>query len=702
MTAGKPAEDTVKTEVTTDNHYLAAASSLLLHVGGQLDLNTLAVELAGELAAMAASERAVLLSADDDRGALLFAGMNVADEQPAHKDQMVIPLYGDDPLLSLWRQGVGGMLEPDQVDMRSPFFRLAAWMKVPAFGMPLLVGTALQGAVFLFNPKTSVLLTQDAARLLEAVAPTAGIILKNARQHSKTVSELADKMRELTILRRIDRELSDTIDLDAVFVTTLDWALRFTNAHAASLALYDEDTDVYNAILDYGYELPDAQMQLLRTTYGGGIAERVARSGRAEIVPDVSLDNDYITFSSAVQSHVSIPVMRDDRVVAVMSVESQRLNGFKDDHVDFIEKLASRAGVAIDNARLYTETAREREKLSRILSSIVDPVVVVGPDERIALINQSTLALFNLPAEQTHVGQPLAEVFAQTELPRLFQRARGAKGVSVEEMALNDNRTFYVNISQHEQIGTIIVMHDVTPLKMMDEMKTELVQTVSHDLKQPLGVMNGYVELLIMQEKLDQTGENYVKMIQRSINNMRQLIDDLLDLARMESGVKLEMSQQSIASVLEESLKNVRLLAENKGTHITLLVSDDVPMVLGDYERLVQIFNNLIGNAVKYSPRESRVEVQVEVEPQTLRVAVRDNGYGIAPEDQARIFDRFYRVRRPETRDIEGTGLGLAIVRTLIEAHGGSITLESRLGEGTTFFVALPVSDGDVAASLSA
>lgn len=684
------AETSLLDTLTLKNLQLVAAHELIQRVGGQLDLTTLAVELAGVLAEFAHTEMAVVLVTDDESGALKYGGISRGGTE-GKREQCVVSLLGDDPLLVSWRRGQGAVLDPSEVEARSPLQRMAAWLGVHAFGIPLIVGQHLHGAAFVYNPGTGALPSMDTRRLLDAIIPTASVALKNARQHSRTVAELADKMHELTILRRIDRELTDTIELEMVFNITLDWALRFTNAHAASLALYDDENDILNGIVDYGYEISAEQMQMLRNSYGMGIAHRVARSGRAEIVPDVSLDHDYINFSSAVRSHVSLPVMREERVVAVMSVESWRLNGFRDDHVEFIEKLASRAGVAIDNARLYSETNREREKLSRILSGIADPVVVVGSDERVSLINQSARAVLKLPPEQVCVGQQFSELFADSGLLRSFQRTRGHSGASVEELRLDDGRTFYVNLALHEPIGWIIVMHDITPLKMTDQLKTELVQTVSHDLKQPLGVMNGYVELLLMQNKLDETGEKFAGMILRSIQSMRQLIDDLLDLAKIESGVQLEMVPTTLASVIDESIGNVRLMASNKDTQVMQAVPANLPPVMGDYARLVQIFNNLIGNAIKYSPRSSEVRVTAEADNTMLRVFVKDNGIGIAPEDQARIFDRFYRVRRTETKDIEGTGLGLAIVKKLIEAHGGQIGLESHLGEGSVFTVSLPL-----------
>jgi signal transduction histidine kinase len=494
------------------------------------------------------------------------------------------------------------------------------------------------------------------------------------------------------MMRQIDRELSDTIQLERVFDLTLDWALRYTVAQGASLALYSSETDELRFVADLGYSV-DQNTPTLNSN-NGGIALRVARSGEPAMVADALADPDYIPVSSAIRSHMSVPLLRDDVVIAVITLESRRLNAFTEDHLQFVDKLAARAGVAIDNARLYSESVREREKLSHILSEIADIVIVVGIDDRMILINQSGIAALGQNAEATnatYVGRPSDEALAKTPLLPLFQNAKTSGQMMVDEVELNGDRTYYAEFSPQAEIGWIIVMHDITPLKETDELKSELVATVSHDLKQPLSVMNGYLELLQMSHHLDPRGENFVRMIARSIDHMRHLIDDVLDLAKIESGIALQLEPLQIEKLILECIENVSGLAENKSMQIASDFAPDLPKIAGDPNRLQQIFSNLIGNAVKYTQRGGSVHVMIEALDHNLRFTVRDNGMGISPEEQAHIFDRFYRVRRPETENIEGTGLGLAIVKKLIEAHKGTIGVESSVGEGTAFYVTLPI-----------
>jgi signal transduction histidine kinase len=685
-------------QLRTELARLKAASEITGTLGKILDFDNCLVELMNVVMSLTHCERVLVLVNDDPDAALKFGSiskpLSARDSQVALVS-LSIPTYNstdDSPVVSAWLRGESLQVEPDRLTTPSPVLLLTETTESSGFySVPLMLDGSLVAVVLVDNPTSQSEIGDESRSFLQGVAGTASIAVQNARRHSKTVRELADNMHEMNILRQIDRELNDTIELTHVFNMTLDWALRYTSAQAASLALYNQDNDSLRTVADIGYDLPSDQLEALREQYGTGIAQRVARSGRSEIIPDVTTDTDFIRLLGSTRSEMFVPVMREDRVIAVVSVESRKLNGFTDAMQEFVEKLAARAGVAIDNARLYAESVREREKLSHILSNTADVIIVVGPDERIILMNQAAIAALRLYPQEQYIGAEFSDVIANTALLNAYNRARFVGEGLIEELQLPNERTFHANITPHEGIGWIIVMHDITPFKEMDQLKSELIATVSHDLKQPLSVMNGYIELLLMQHKFDYQGTTFVDMIRKSIQNMRQLIDDLLDLAKIESGIRLELQPVQLSQVLAECAEAIRPSAAGKSMTLSTEFPDNLPLITGDRARLRQIFVNLISNAVKYTPPEGWVKVKAEERGTTLRIAIQDNGLGIAPEDQAHIFDRFYRVRRPETDSIEGTGLGLAIVKSLVEAHHGQIGLESSIGEGSTFFVTLPI-----------
>ncbi|MFW5696524.1 MAG: ATP-binding protein [Phototrophicaceae bacterium] len=546
------------------------------------------------------------------------------------------------------------------------------------YSQPLMVGGDLLG-MLLVELEVQKHFKQLDIELLDMLAGNIAVILHNTCQHKQAVEQLAASMHEMNMLQQIDRELNETIHLPTVFDMTLDWALRFTNASAASLALYDAHSDQLRTHIEYGHPTNSASVV--------AIAERVAHSGRVEVVVDQFGSDDDRRY----RSQMAMPVLREDSVVAVITLESRKADAFSQEHVDFVNKLANRAGVAIDNARLYDATVREREKLTHILGSIADIVVIVAPDHRILVISQSAISALNLQPGADYTHQPFAEVVGFQPLAEFYRRAVDSNDGMDEEFVLPNGRIYYTRATPQPGIGCTIVMQDITLFKEMDRLKSELIATVSHDLKQPLGVMRGYLDLLQMKNEFDSSSMNFVHMIENAIDNMRQLIDDLLDLARIESGAELDLKPVLLPLVLRKCLQTNLANAEKKSMTIIDEIAPDLPLINGEQPRLAQIFNNLIGNAIKYTPAGGTVRVRAENRGATVRVLIEDDGMGISPEDQSHIFERFYRVRRPETEKIDGTGLGLAIVKRLVDAHHGRIRVESKLGEGTTFYVTLPI-----------
>jgi signal transduction histidine kinase len=298
------------------------------------------------------------------------------------------------------------------------------------------------------------------------------------------------------------------------------------------------------------------------------------------------------------------------------------------------------------------------------LRNITNIVIVVDSDNRITLMNDTAHLALQLAMGQDFEGQLFPEIITLAKLQDLYREALESGEEVSGEVELPNKHIYHTNISRHAGVGYIIVMQDITYFKETDRLKTELVATVSHDLKQPLSVMRGYLDLLRMVNQFDDRSLGYVNSLEYAFGNMRQLIDDLLDIANIEAGLKLEMDEINMGDVLSRCMKNNEQNASAEAITLSLRLPAVMPKVTGDPARLEQIFNNLINNAIKYTQPEGWVKIHTEVRQTILRVIVQDNGMGIGPEDQSQIFERFYRVRRPETDSIDGTGLGLAIVKS--------------------------------------
>lgn len=589
-----------------------------------------------------------------------------------------------------WRKQETAVIDPAALTEKSGLRMVFEHMpKQTTMSAPATSGGVLYG-VLLAQVAGDAAPDSTRAASLGVLGRTVGIALANAWRYQRAEEDRNKRADEMNMLSQIDRELNDSIQLENVFALTLDWAMRYTLAHAAYLSLFNDATNILRPIASIGYEQPPEKAFSLFES--SGIPHRVALTNRAEIVPDVSLDTNHVPLNIAMRAQLSVPVTREDRVIAVVTLESRRVNAFTDAHLDFINKLSIRAGIAIDNARLYADAVREREQTESILREIADVVIVVGKDDRIILVNPSAINVLRLYPGESYTGRRFAEVFEDSQILPLFRRAIAGQRVLTDQLTLPGDRPYAAHFAPQPEIGWIITMHDLTELRQADQIKRDFISVMSHDLKQPISVVKGYVELLEMQNPtLNERSRRYLGMVFQSLENMRKLIDDMLDLAKLDSGLDITRTAVSVEQLVLNVQEWIRPAAEAKSMRIEVGTVTGLPPLAGDQARLQQILVNLVHNAVKYTPPEGVVRIEAEHIGDGVRFSVHDNGIGISPDDQKVIFDRFFRVRRPETENIEGSGVGLALVKKLVDLHGGQIGLESRLGEGTTFYVTLPI-----------
>ena len=676
---------------------LTALRDVTLKMGTILDRQSLlnaTIEIATGLLRF---DRVIVFIVDQERQALTFGAISHPAPSPEEQfqlEQIEIPLSASDDLklLAEWSAGRSVLVQDGARLYREDYGWVFSLLELDHFfSVPLIIGTTLLGVIIVDNHFTRLPINEEARSLLEALGANIAIALENARLYQMTDEQLSTHVKELDMVRQIDRELNEALSWDRVLYMTIDWALRLTGAHGASLAMVDHDTRTLRIVAAYGLDVPEAELLQATYTFDQEVMGRVARSGDPVVIDDLADNPEVIAHSQQARSYLSVPIRRRGRVIAVLNLESPRVNGFTPEHLELTERLASRASVALDNARLFEATQREREKLSSILAKTVDIVIVVDFDRRLILLNEAAIAAFNLNPREQYAGRPFEEVFAHTPLEAIRQHliVQTQHIPVMEETIIADQRYFRTYITANEQVGWVIVMHDVTPFKETEQLKNELIATVSHDLKNPLSVINGYIELLAMYP--DRSTE-FMRMIKRSIRTMRQLIDDLLDLAHIDAGLELRAEPLDLSTVIQDSVMSLKSLAEEKSLDLEVSIPPDLPLVHADEKRLRQIVVNLLSNAIKYTPPEGHVAVRAEARDTMVMVSVEDNGLGISPEDQAQVFERFYRVRRPETDGIEGTGLGLAIVKSLVEAHGGKLGLQSHLGEGSTFYFTIPRS----------
>jgi signal transduction histidine kinase len=235
-------------------------------------------------------------------------------------------------------------------------------------------------------------------------------------------------------------------------------------------------------------------------------------------------------------------------------------------------------------------------------------------------------------------------------------------------------------------------MRDVSQLKEIDTLKSEFVSTVSHDLRSPLTLMRGYATMLEMAGDINDQQKNYVKMIVQGVDNMAKLVNNLLDLGRIDFGVGLQVESIPVLDIIERVTGSLQMIARDKEVSLSVEIPRDMPhAVEADQALLHQAMYNLVENAIKYTNKGGQVIVQMHPSPTTLTFAIQDSGIGIQKDDLKHLFEKFYRGTNREALAQRGTGLGLAIVKSIAERHGGKVWAESELGMGSKFFLQIPL-----------
>jgi two-component system phosphate regulon sensor histidine kinase PhoR len=352
------------------------------------------------------------------------------------------------------------------------------------------------------------------------------------------------------------------------------------------------------------------------------------------------------------------------------------------------------------------EISEDRAQLGAILNGMAEGVMVLDRKGRVTLINPALERMFG-PA------RPLAKGIYHYELIRHRELNEFIGGVLTEPKQLSREiafpglreRTFLVQASvpspseRSDAPFAVLVFHDITELRRLERVRKDFVANVSHELRTPLTSIKGYLEAL-SDLGPDSTGQakEFLQTLQRHSQQMENIISDLLQLARIESGKEqLNLQEISAKPFLERIVQSILPLSQKKRQSMTIDASGEV-LLHADPEKLARVVTNLLDNAIKYTPESGRIVIEAKEEAGDVALVVRDNGIGIPSSDLDRIFERFFRVDRARSRELGGTGLGLSIVKHLVEAHGGTISVESRLGEGSVFTARFPKSTSSVAA----
>lgn len=355
---------------------------------------------------------------------------------------------------------------------------------------------------------------------------------------------------------------------------------------------------------------------------------------------------------------------------------------------DWLRREVKRTTASLEEKAKISEA--ERIKLEAIFSNIQDGVIVVDDHQHILLANRMVRDIFGL-GDVPLLGKPLKDVVANADLNALLVRSREG-ALKYHEINFDDGRVFTAQYTPIPKIGGAVTMQDISYLKELDRLKNDFIHTVSHDLRSPLTAVFGYMELVERTGPLNDNQQEFMRRLQGSVQHMTNLVNDLLDLGRLEAGFDTRRELVHLENVLKYTLDVFDAQVKKKKITVETSINGELKPIRANPIRIRQMLDNLVGNAIKYTPEGGRVRVWLSTEANQIVIRVEDTGPGIPSEEQSRVFEKFYRAsNRPQ--GVEGTGLGLAIVKSVADSHQGRVWVESKVGEGSAFVVLLPAHE---------
>ena len=511
------------------------------------------------------------------------------------------------------------------------------------------------------------------------------------------------RLRQREYLLQISRAMTARLELSSLLELILTSAAEMVGGEVGLIALRDEDGRLRaQAVYGLPAELVDDLAPFLAEL--PRLAEQSATPGGWRL-PDIPLRVLEAAIGHPLRQVVNLPLAMEDELLGAIYIFRSGSAEFSANDRAVLRSFADQAAIAVRNARLYQQVMAEKRRLDAIIQNSADGVMILDPQRRVEVINRALCGMIGCTAEEV-IGQPCYTVLA-------LQNAMGFDICSAEEPSdLPREGTLYVEgdlirpggsritvgvtysplYDEEGRLQNIIAnVVDITRFREAEEMKSTFISVISHELKTPVALIKGYAGTLRREDAHwdAETLKEGLTVIEEESDRLARLIDNLLDASRVQAGVlKLELGDVRIPELAAKVVEGFRLQTDKH--RFELDFPAELPTVLADEERLRQVLNNLVDNAIKYSPDGGTIRVGGWADPDQVVVYVADEGVGIPAEEQEKLFQRFYRVDSSLRRRTRGAGLGLFLCKAIVEAHGGRIWLRSEPGKGTTVFFSLP------------
>ncbi|MEI7556807.1 GAF domain-containing protein [Candidatus Chlorohelix sp.] len=573
-------------------------------------------------------------------------------------------------------------------------------------------------------------------QLMVIVASQAAIALEKAR----ILRRSQRKAEHLTILRQVAKVTSSSLELTAVLSNTVIELHRHLDFNWANIQIFGSDGLYRQLEHDFtsGNELPELKFGSI------GLSLSEIATTLQNAVPINELDYKVPRFRSIIESYnsrqllsgVLMPLWYGKHCTGLLQIGTSQDYLYTDDDLILISDIINQAVGPIENAllhelvtmqvaqlelqsklehKLLRQTAQERERLEAIFGNSSDGIILIDDKFNVLRLNSTIGSFIGAKPEEAdkkcqevlrcqdkegnllcEIACPLTKTLVSKE-PLLHHEIRLDNQKGVRRIV---SANWSAVLSAEGTTNIVATMRDVTALREVEQLKTNFVSMVSHELRNPINVINGFTKMLAEGKagELNQLQQEFISSILVSVNQLKKLAEDILDLSRSDAGrFSVDLVPISLSDIMLKAINNIKPMIYAKNIRlITAQLPENTCVVNADEMRLTQLIGNLFENAIKFTPQGGRIMVELKIEGDFSVISIADSGIGISPEHLSRIFERFYQVQDEEARRIRGSqlgsGLGLSICKEIVERHGGSIWVESVQGKGSTFSFSIPLA----------
>jgi len=529
---------------------------------------------------------------------------------------------------------------------------------------------------------------------LDGLASKSEKALPQAGLYARTDHALARRAEQMAAIQRTAQQLNTSLDPRQILKYVLSCALEITNAEAGFAgSLSDGVLDAF-------------QIQGPKLGVGAAYTFSASMSDTDQLLAGLFDETKDPTLLPSPASRISVPIHQGERVLGLLVLESSQPQAFDESERRVLSALTDHAAIALDNGRLFQEVVRQRQRARLIVQSVAEGLFTTDIDRRILTFNPAAEELTGWEADDA-VGRPCYEILRCREGPECGGRCPVKEALQDDRVVHEDRRIVRDRLgsekvisvstaplpgSDDEPEGVVVIFHDVTERDQLERLQGEFVAGVSHELRAPIVNLMTVVQLLMDEAESSGTDQfhEYLDTLAAQSHRLSDFADRILDVFQLEKGeISLQPRPLPLSLLAERAVSNWDSPNENHVLHVR--TPETSPWVWADENAVATVLRNLIENAVKYSPAGSDVTVSVQRGMDGYAsVSVEDEGHGIQPEHQSKIFDRFYRVDGSDSQSVYGRGLGLYIAKKLVDAMGGDIWVESTVGQGSRFTFTLP------------